>query len=212
MNCLCGPTSAGKYVGNRGVAIGRQVKIVRQVSLWVEIDRQGLHTDRRNTSVRVRTVVVLPVPPFCESTAIVWAIAADSTWNALPSARARSGPRQQGWALVVAGHADEREPITTDENLIAIVQGSPLDAFAVDENTVETAVVEDSHAIGLTHDERVASGDGRSRSARRRRTAPIRVHSRVSATVLDSSPSSYSRYSPGSISSSRARTIHSWGS
>src|ERR1700721_2134839 len=113
---------------------------------------------RRNTSVSGRTVVAFPVPPFCESTAIVWAMAADSTWNACGE---RSGSGQQRWSLrTLAGHTDEREPITAHKNLVAVVQGSPFDALTVDENTVEATVVEHSHAVGLAHDKRMASGDG----------------------------------------------------
>ena len=37
----------------------------------------------------------------------------------------------------------------------------PVDARAVDEHAVEAAVVEQPHAVGLAHDQRVAARDGR---------------------------------------------------
>ena len=53
---------------------------------------------RRKTSVSVRTVVVLPVPPFWERTAIVSAIGARQA----TAARARSGGYAARWPSAVA--------------------------------------------------------------------------------------------------------------
>ena len=66
----------GEHVGDRRVGVGRDVEVVGQVALRVEVDRQHLAgPTRRNTSHSVRVVVVLPVPPFWERTVIVVAIA-----------------------------------------------------------------------------------------------------------------------------------------
>ena len=63
------PLSTSAIVGS---ASGGDVEVVRQIALWVEIDRQHAHAGTaQKTSASVRTVVVLPVPPFWESTAIV---------------------------------------------------------------------------------------------------------------------------------------------
>ena len=74
---LGGRRAAGEHVGDRRLDVGGQVEVVGEVALRVEVDCQRAQARcgaaRRSS---VRTVVVLPVPPFCESTAIVWAIGA----------------------------------------------------------------------------------------------------------------------------------------
>ncbi len=76
---LAGRGSSGQHVGDRRLDFGRQVEVVRQVALRVEVHRERLHAARRNASASVRTAVVLPVPPFWESTAIVVAAVRDAS-------------------------------------------------------------------------------------------------------------------------------------
>ena len=141
---------------------------------------------RRKMSVSVRTVVVLPVPPFWERTAIVEPIGAHSTTQraaetAVPDAspsrvpRARpslcSGTARRAWtARRRCGACSSRSPpadvdvvqaVAADDDLVAVGQRAPLDPLAVDEHAVEAAVVEHAHAVGLAHDQRVAARDGR---------------------------------------------------
>ena len=61
-------------VADGRLGVGIDVQVVGQVALRVEVDRQHLEPERRKTSRRVRTVVVLPVPPFWERTAMVAAM------------------------------------------------------------------------------------------------------------------------------------------
>ena len=64
------------------------------------------------------------------------------------------------------------------------LERAPLDALAVDEHAVEAAVVEHADAVGLTHDQRVASETvGSSKRTSAARLRPMRVHSRASATT-----------------------------
>src|SRR3954452_6035609 len=56
---------------------------------------------------------------------------------------------------------EEVEAIAPDDDLVAVGQDTPLDALAVDEHAVEAAVVEDAHAVGLAHDQRVPARHGR---------------------------------------------------
>src|SRR3954469_11712571 len=56
---------------------------------------------------------------------------------------------------------EEVQAIAPDDDLVAVAQHAPLDALAVDEHAVEAPVVEDPHAIGLAHDQRVPARHGR---------------------------------------------------
>src|SRR3954453_22736692 len=56
---------------------------------------------------------------------------------------------------------EEVQAIAPDDDLVAVGQDPPLDALAVDEHAVEAAIVEDAHAVGLAHDQRVPARDGR---------------------------------------------------
>src|SRR5436305_5514654 len=93
---------------------------------------------RRSTSVIVRTVVVLPVPPFCERTAIVWAIGADTTLPRAAGGVRRSadggdaaGPGRRRDRSVVA-HPYEAQPVAADDDLVAVLEQPAVDASAVD--------------------------------------------------------------------------------
>src|SRR6185312_6284952 len=133
---------------------------------------------RRSTSVSVRTVVVLPVPPFWDRTAIVCAIAPDTTLPRSPrdvrwpdrrpggSSGLPSGVR----AARIAGRgADggarrnvrEAQPVAPDDDLVAVLQEPAVDPLAVHEHAVEAAVVEQPHPVGVLDDQRVASRDRR---------------------------------------------------
>ena len=71
----------------------------------------------------------------------------------------------------VAGHAQEGQSVAPDDDLVAILQRLAVDARTVDEHAVEAAVVEQPHTVGLAHDQRVATGDGRVVEAHVRREA-----------------------------------------
>src|SRR5258707_5884172 len=144
---------------------------------------------RRSTSVSVLTVVVLPVPPFWERTAIVFAIAPDTTlrrrWRGVrwPHGRSRgsdpagrlgcgalrpcSGAGRHGAGAGARGHGgpradmQEAQPVAPDDDLVAVAQEAPVDAIAVDEHPVQAAVVEQPHPLRVMHDQRVAPRDGR---------------------------------------------------
>ena len=51
--------------------------------------------------------------------------------------------------------------MAADHDLVAVGERAPLDALAVDEHAVEAAIVEHAQPVGLTHDQRVPTGDGR---------------------------------------------------
>src|SRR3954452_9411067 len=144
---------------------------------------------RRKTSARWRTAVVLPVPPFWERTAILCATPArlcQRRGRATRAARRGPGSRNPGPSvpllrgpcgpklllagrlqrLAGAGHRllerlEEVQPVAPDDDLVAVGQDAPLDALAVDEHAVQAAVVEDAHAVGLAHDQRVPARHGR---------------------------------------------------
>src|SRR5579862_1179786 len=130
---------------------------------------------RRSTSARVRTVVVLPVPPFWERTAIVMLI--DAILRAL-ARRGRDDVVAVPGALLsdrmqtgVADPAavdlrfqrrdrDEHQAVAPDDDLVPVAERAAVDAGAVDEHAVEAAVVEQPHPVGLAHDQRVPARDG----------------------------------------------------
>src|SRR5271167_1225582 len=87
--------------------------------------------------------------------------------GARPSASAISADRVQGGCLSapaecvgVARHAQEGQAVAPHDDLVAVLQGLPVDAGAVDEHAVEAAVVEQAHTVGMAHDQRVAAGYG----------------------------------------------------
>ena len=61
----------------------------------------------------------------------------------------------------LAGDAQEAQAVAPDDDLVAVLERPAVDARAVDEHAVEAAVVEQAHAVGLAHDQRVAARDGR---------------------------------------------------
>ena len=64
---------AGEDVADRRLGVGLDVEVVRQVALRVEVDGEDVEPGAPEDVGQVRTAVVLPVPPFCERTAIFWA-------------------------------------------------------------------------------------------------------------------------------------------
>src|SRR3954452_10670050 len=105
---------------------------------------------RRNTSASVRTVVVLPVPPFSDRTAIVSAIwREDDTERLFGERRRRRGGRSG------RDRVEEEDRMAPDRDLVAVGQRAPLHPLAVDEDAVERPVVEHTHALALADHERV---------------------------------------------------------
>src|SRR3954462_3058925 len=88
----------------------------------------------------------------------------------VPFARARPAGSASARRLGLVGAAlrgrprgrglDEGEAVAPDDDLVAVVQLAPLDAFAVDEHAVEAAVVEDAYAVRRAPDQGRAAGDG----------------------------------------------------
>src|SRR6476469_3868050 len=80
-------------------------------------------------------------------------------------AASRAGLRTSGepslLALVRAPAADDQEAqaVAPDDDLIAVPERLSFDSVAVDEHAVQAAVVKDSDAIGLAHDQGVAPRD-----------------------------------------------------
>ena len=112
---------------------------------------------RRSTSARVRTVVVLPVPPFSDRTAIVSAMR--PARYAGPLTRLRRGRLSAG----AGGRHGVQEvqawrPI---DDLVAVGQRAPLHAPAVDLDAVERAVVEHAYAALLAGDQGMTARDRR---------------------------------------------------
>src|SRR5689334_10100133 len=90
----------------------------------------------RSTSARVRTVVVLPVPPLSDRTAIVSAM-----WPPRYSVAQRCRlSRFRG-----AHRVEEIQRVAADQDLVAVLERAPLHAPAVELDPVERAVVEDPH-------------------------------------------------------------------
>ena len=57
---------------------------------------------------------------------------------------------------------EQVEVVAPDRELVAVAQGAPLDEFAVEDDAVEAAVVEDAQVLALLPDDQgVAAGDGR---------------------------------------------------
>ena len=123
---------------------------------------------RRKTSVSVRTAVVLPVPPFCDRTEIV-AAHPRVTIGGWPAGR--RGPveplvspaetARPGMGLAHARddwNVDEIQAMAPDHDLVGIGQRAPLDPLAVDEHTVEAAVIQHPQAVRLSHDQGVPAG------------------------------------------------------
>src|ERR671925_60006 len=86
---------------------------------------------RRSTSARVRTVVVLPVPPLSDRTAIVSAIEAEqvtvrSRALGLLARDDRSRDRRPD-----RGGVHEEQRVAADRDLVAVGQRAPLHAPAV---------------------------------------------------------------------------------
>src|SRR3954453_3204091 len=69
--------------------------------------------------------------------------------------------RLTGAGRLLLDGLEEVQAIAPDDDLVAVAQHAPLDALAVDEHAVEAPVVEDPHAIGLAHDQRVPARHGR---------------------------------------------------
>src|SRR3954449_1067163 len=107
---------------------------------------------RRSPSASVRTVVVLPVPPFSDRTAIV--SAAIAAVRLLAQRGGFGGPRGQNGV-------DEIERVSTDGDLVSVGQGAPLDAAPIDLDAVERAVVEDAYAALLARDQGMPTRDRR---------------------------------------------------
>src|SRR5215207_10281963 len=106
---------------------------------------------RRSTSARVRTVVVSPVPPLRDRTAIVSAMKGRdcSEVSAFDCGRGGRGARADGRGVEVV------DAVATDGDLVAVGQRRPVDALAVDVDTVERAVVEDADTVRLVHHQRM---------------------------------------------------------
>src|SRR3954471_3811042 len=102
---------------------------------------------RRSTSARVRTVVVLPVPPLSDRTAIVSAME-----------RGRLPKRALGGAVGLAGHGarvddgrvEEPQRVAAHGDPVAVAQRAPLHPLAVDVDAVERAVDEHTPPGRLT--------------------------------------------------------------
>src|SRR3954467_12510137 len=73
----------------------------------------------------------------------------------------RGLPRLAPARRILLDGLEEVQAIAPDDDLVAVGQDPPLDALAVDEHAVEAAIVEDAHAVGLAHDQRVPARDGR---------------------------------------------------
>src|SRR6476646_5885222 len=90
---------------------------------------------RRKTSASVRTVVVLPVPPLRDSTAIVSAMARAGYRPADRSVR--SGHRRGGRRGRDRRGVEEPQGVAADRDAVAVGQRAPLDTAPVDVDAVE---------------------------------------------------------------------------
>src|SRR4051794_29609142 len=108
---------------------------------------------RRSTSARVRTVVVFPVPPFRDRTAIVSAMRGRDCSEDLASDGGRGGRA----ARADRGAVEEVDGVAADRDLVAVGERRPVDPLAVHVDAVEGAVVEHPYALGLRHDERMTA-------------------------------------------------------
>src|SRR3954452_19245134 len=111
---------------------------------------------RRSTSARVRTVVVFPVPPFRDRTAIVSAMRGRDCSEDLVSDGGRGGRA----ARADGGAVEEVDGVAADGDLVAVGERRPVDPLAVHVDAVERAVVEYPYALGLRHDERMTARNG----------------------------------------------------
>src|ERR671937_2198378 len=102
---------------------------------------------RRNTSASVRTVVVLPVPPFRDRTVIVSAMDAGTIAAYRLLLRECRGGRVDRSAD--GGGVEVVQRVAADQDLVAVGQRAPLHAPPVDRDAVERAVVEHAHAVAL---------------------------------------------------------------
>src|SRR3954447_24276593 len=110
---------------------------------------------RRSTSARVRTVVVFPVPPFRDRTAIVSAMRGRD----LSEGPASDGGRGGRGARADGGAVEEVDGVAADGDLVAVAERRPVDPPAVHVDPVERAVVEHPYTVGLGRDERMAARD-----------------------------------------------------
>src|SRR4051794_24076155 len=110
---------------------------------------------RRSTSARVRTVVVLPVPPFSDRTAIVSAMEGRDLRGSVGQGRRLGGAGADGGGVEVV------DGVAPDSDFVAVGQRRPVDAIAVDVDAVERAVVEHAYTVRLVHHQRMTAGHGR---------------------------------------------------
>src|SRR3954451_24818098 len=89
---------------------------------------------RRSTSARVRTVVVFPVPPFSDRTAIVSAMRGRDCSERGSVADGGRGGRA---ARADRGAVEEVDGVTADGDLVAVLERRPVDPPAVDVYAVE---------------------------------------------------------------------------
>ena len=75
MDRVGGPCAALEHLGERRLGVGVGVEVVGEVALGIGVDRQHVEAQAAEDVARVRVIVVLPVPPFWESIAIVTATA-----------------------------------------------------------------------------------------------------------------------------------------
>src|SRR3954465_5893322 len=100
---------------------------------------------RRSTSESVLTVVVLPVPPLSDRTAIVSAIE-DGHDTVRPAARSllagcRGDRRRHGHGVQV------EQRVAAHGDLVAVRERAPLHAAPVDGDAVQRAIVEHAYAV-----------------------------------------------------------------
>src|SRR5215210_1425098 len=98
---------------------------------------------RRSTSARVRTVVVFPVPPFRDRTAIVSAMRGRDCSGGRghgsggrPGLLVADGGRCGRGARADGGGVEEVDGVAADLDLVAIAERRPVDAPAVDVDAV----------------------------------------------------------------------------
>src|SRR3954451_10906097 len=98
---------------------------------------------RRSTSDSVRTVVVLPVPPFSDRTAIVSAIE-DGHDTARPWGLSLLGGRRAGRGDRRPDRrgVEEEQRVAADGDLVAVGERGPFHARPVDEDPVQRTVVD----------------------------------------------------------------------
>src|SRR3954447_18855941 len=111
---------------------------------------------RRSTSARVRTVVVFPVPPFKDRTAIVSAMRGRD----LSERSVADGGRGGRAARADGGAVEEVDGVAADGDLVAVGERGPVDPLPVHVDPVERAVVEHPYAVGLRNNERMTARDG----------------------------------------------------